>query len=288
RWVRVTGGADDIFQVSAGGNAMRYREEDVRPMGRGAAGVRGMKLKSGDKVVSMDVVARDDPAAEMLIVLENGYGKRTKTSAFSVHNRGGLGMRVANVTGRAGKVVTGQVLTASAGDMLIISSRGQTIRTKLQSAKLLSREAQGVIVMRLNSGDKVASVTVIPPEEVVESSGGDTRGVGSDSPRVEEPPEVKGAAGKMVVPSTTAAKSAKPLPRVKKAGKTLKVKQSLTSPSSVKEASNKKKLILKRAKKLAVSKKFPAKKTSKLDNYPPRKQGTDRNLWGSNKKDKYF
>ena len=121
-----TGGSDDIFMVSRNGMTIRFSEGDVRPMGRSAAGVRGMRLRPGDEVVSCDV-GRDD--ADLLIVTDAGYGKRTKLEHFSVQGRGGQGVRGIRLTQRRGYVVA--ALMASLEDeLIVVASAGVVIRIR--------------------------------------------------------------------------------------------------------------------------------------------------------------
>ncbi|MFA6082090.1 MAG: DNA gyrase subunit A [Patescibacteria group bacterium] len=165
RWVRTTTGSDKVIEVSSNGQAIYFDETDVRVMGRSAAGVRGMKLRANDSVMAMDVVSNTvnaDP--DLLIVLENGFGKRTALSHFTLQQRGGIGMRAANCTDRTGHIIGMYVLNSNNGDVLMISQRGQVLRTKLNTIKRLGRDTQGVTMMKLPNDDKVASVTIIYDE----------------------------------------------------------------------------------------------------------------------------
>jgi DNA gyrase subunit A len=152
-----TSGTDDIFMVSRRGMTIRFTEDDVRAMGRAAAGVRGMKLKAGDEVVSCDV-ARDDTA--ILMVTEAGYGKRTQLDKFNVQGRGGQGVIGIRLTGKKGEVVAA-FMVGLEDEIVAVSSGGTTIRTGVRDISSQGRDATGVRVMNLDDGHTVASVAVI-------------------------------------------------------------------------------------------------------------------------------
>lgn len=171
KWVKTTSGMDKVFMASAKGNAIFFDEKDIRPMGRSAAGVRGIHLRGDDYAVGIDIVLPSlEEKAQALVVLENGFGKRTPLSHFKVQLRGGMGMRVANVTQKTGKIVSMNVVYGDVADVMIASNLGQMIRMSLESIKVLSRDTQGVTLVRLKSPDKVASVTVVTKsaEEMVQ------------------------------------------------------------------------------------------------------------------------
>ena len=153
-----TSGTDDIFMVSHSGMTIRFNEGDVRPMGRSAAGVRGMKLKSAeDRVVSVDV-ARDDTA--ILIMTEAGYGKRTQLDKFNVQGRGGQGVRGIKLTGKKGHVVAA-FMVGLEDEIVAVASGGVTIRMEVREISSQGRDATGVRIMNLDEGQVVASVTPI-------------------------------------------------------------------------------------------------------------------------------
>ena len=158
-WTRVTSGEDEVFIVSRDGKSIRFSEGQIRAMGRSAAGVRGIRLKSGDEVVQMDVFR--DPEAKLLVVMENGLGKMSKVDLYRGQNRGGSGIKVANITAKTGKVAGARVIsTGMSGDLLLVSEKGQTIRMPLADVKTSGRATQGVILMR-QKGDKITSVSLI-------------------------------------------------------------------------------------------------------------------------------
>ncbi|MBV8462090.1 MAG: DNA gyrase subunit A, partial [Acidimicrobiales bacterium] len=155
-----THGSDDVFIVTKSGMAIRFSEEDVRPMGRDAAGVRGIRLKGDDEVVSCDV-ARDE--ADILIVTDAGYGKRTKVERFNRQGRGGQGVRGIRLTAKRGRVV-GAFMTSLDDDILLISTSGIVIRTTAREVSSQGRDATGVRVMNLDDGDAVAAVARVGAE----------------------------------------------------------------------------------------------------------------------------
>jgi len=165
-YVKLTSGSDKIMLVSREGQAIYFTESDVRAMGRSAAGVRGIRLREGDQLISMDVVkTAQAPQTSLLTVLENGYGKRTQVNYFRDQSRGGLGVKAAKLTAKTGKLVTARAISSTRGDLVLVSAQGQIIRIALNSVKQLGRDTQGVRLMRISSGDKVASATVIFKEE---------------------------------------------------------------------------------------------------------------------------
>lgn len=166
KWIRFTDGTKEIVISTQMGQAIRFNESDVRPMGRNARGVRGIKLRPGDMVVAMDVVTED---TNIFVISELGYGKRTKVSHFTAHKRGGVGIRSAVVNNKTGKLVGVRSLTDESNEIIIISAQGQTIRLGLTDIPELGRATQGVRIMRLNSGDSVAAVAlVLEPEKEAE------------------------------------------------------------------------------------------------------------------------
>jgi DNA gyrase subunit A len=152
-----TSGDDDIFMVSRKGTTIRFAESDVRPMGRAAAGVRGMKLRAGDEVVSVDV-ARDDTA--ILLITEEGYGKRTQLDRFNRQTRGGQGVIGIRLTGKKGEVVAAFMVGLD-DEIVAVSSGGVTIRMGVRQISSQGRDATGVRVMNLDDGQTVASVAPI-------------------------------------------------------------------------------------------------------------------------------
>lgn len=168
-WVKPTGGDDEIIIVTTRGQAIRFAEKDLRPMGRAAAGVKGIKLSKDDRVVGMDIIKKSDfKNAKLLVVLEKGFGKMSHIKDYRLQKRGGGGIKTAKITEKTGELVSAMVITGenlpeyAKGDLIIISRIGQVIRLPLKSVKLAGRATQGVRLMRSKeTKDKVASVTLI-------------------------------------------------------------------------------------------------------------------------------
>jgi DNA gyrase subunit A len=154
-----TTGNDDIILATKNGISIRFREKDIRPMGRGAAGVKGLRLKGSDEVIGMDVIEKKPNKQYLLMVMENGYGKRTEISQYKIQGRGGSGVKAAKITSKTGPAILSSILEdgVEEEDLIVISRKGQVIRTSVKSISLLGRATQGVRIMRLDEGDKVAS-----------------------------------------------------------------------------------------------------------------------------------
>src|SRR3989338_4187553 len=163
RWVKTTSGSDEIVLVTSDGNAMRFKEVDVRPMGRGAGGVIGMRLGKGAEVVGTEVVPgkSNDKALKILAVMANGYGKRTPLAMYKVQHRGGKGIMTAKITPKTGNLVSAHITSDEEESIIAISSKGQVIKTELKSISVLGRATRGVLFLRLDSGKKVASIVLV-------------------------------------------------------------------------------------------------------------------------------
>src|SRR3989344_3967114 len=152
---------DEIFLSTAKGQSIRFKEGDVRAMGRAAGGVRGVRLGAGDTIVGADVIPKGSKGLEVLVVSRNGYGKATKTSEYKVQGRGGSGIKTINVTAKSGPLITSRIISKQEGvmadEIVVISKKGQVIRTALKEIPSLSRSTQGVRVMKLRDGDAIAS-----------------------------------------------------------------------------------------------------------------------------------
>jgi DNA gyrase subunit A len=159
--VVATSGTDDIFEVTRNGMTIRFNEEDVRAMGRDAAGVRGIRLRAGDAVVSCDVAADD---TDILLVTDAGYGKRTKLERFNRQARGGQGVRGIRLTGKRGSVVAAFMIGLDE-EILLVSSGGVVIRTAAREIASQGRDATGVRVMNLDEGQSVAAVARVNLED---------------------------------------------------------------------------------------------------------------------------
>ena len=160
RWIQKTTGVNDVIISTSAGQAIRFNEKDARPMGRSARGVRGVRLRPNDQVVGMDVV--DDDNRKLLVISENGYGKATKVSNFPSHKRGGVGIKAAVVTAKTGPIIAVHTLELDITEVLLISTGGQAIRVSIKDIPTLGRTTQGVRIMRMREGDKVASLGLMP------------------------------------------------------------------------------------------------------------------------------
>lgn len=163
RWIQKTSGSNDVVISTSAGQAIKFNEKDARPMGRSARGVRGVRLRPHDSVVGMDIVG--DDSQKLLVISENGYGKMTMVTNFPLHKRGGVGIKAAIVTAKTGPIVTVHSLIPDTKEILVISSGGQTIRVGLKDIPTLGRTTQGVRIMRLGEGDKVASIGSISEQD---------------------------------------------------------------------------------------------------------------------------
>ena len=161
-------GGDEIILATKKGTAVRFKEKDIREMGRQASGVKGIRLKGKDNVVGMDIIR--NPKSEirnpklteyLLVVTEQGYGKRTDLKEYRLQGRGGSGIKTANITPKTGDLVASFLLSGSEEDLIVISQKGQVIRTNISQIPKLSRSTQGVKLMKLEEGDRVASATCI-------------------------------------------------------------------------------------------------------------------------------
>lgn len=162
-WVWATTGTDEIVITTGGGQAIHFKESDVRPMGRAAAGVRGIKLRKDDFVVGMDRILKGQKGNQLLIISENGFGKRTDLRQYKVQKRGGSGIKTAKVTAKTGKLVGANIVNVDniEGDVIVTSAKGQIIRIPLKSISVLGRATQGVKIMRPQEGDKVSAAAVL-------------------------------------------------------------------------------------------------------------------------------
>ncbi len=163
--VDVTNGEKDIILGASNGKGIRFSESDIRPMGRISAGVRGLKVEEGEKMVGMAIVNTDGD--EIVIVTEKGYGKRTNVDAFRVQVRGGKGVKALNVTNKNGKMVA---LTTVRGDedLLVITDKGMVIRTHLDQILTIGRDTQGVCIIKINEGQVAASIAIVPRNDDID------------------------------------------------------------------------------------------------------------------------
>jgi DNA gyrase subunit A len=151
------------FEVILGtkeGQSIRFKETDIREMGRGAGGVRAIKLGKGDSVIGVDYITKEMKDAGFLTMSENGLGKKTNVKEYKTQNRGGSGIKTAKVTAKTGKLIIGKIVGAE-GELIAISKKGQVIKVDLATIPSLGRQTQGVTIMKLRPGDSIASLTCL-------------------------------------------------------------------------------------------------------------------------------
>jgi len=168
QWVRLTSGSDELIFAADDGKSVRFTETDVRPTGRVTMGVKGLKLRPGARAAGMEIV---DPDALLLVVSENGYGKLTPLEEYRVQGRSGQGIYTMQVTAKTGKLVGIQVVKDPNEELMVVSTKGQVIRTDLSEVRQTGRQAQGVIIMRLNEGDTVGTIAGVGDREDIEEEG---------------------------------------------------------------------------------------------------------------------
>jgi len=188
---QITDGGCDVMLFSDAGKAVRFEESDVRPMGRAARGVRGMKLGEGQRVVSM-LVAKDETQT-VLTATENGYGKRTPISEYTRHGRGTQGMIAIQTTERNGKLI-GALLVNEQDELMLVSTGGVLIRTKVAQIREMGRSTQGVSLISLDEGTKLAGIAKVLESdeengESAENESSDPAAQPEDGPGRELPPE---------------------------------------------------------------------------------------------------
>ena len=175
---KLTSGNAEVMIAARDGKAIRFNESTVRPIGRVGAGVRGISIEDGDEVVGM-ICVEPDSKQDVLVLSENGYGKRTDLDEYRITNRGGKGVKTINITEKTGKLISIQAVTDD-NDLMIINRSGLTIRTAVSQIRLAGRATQGVRIINLREGDAIASVMAVPAageeEEVQPAEGVETRG----------------------------------------------------------------------------------------------------------------
>jgi len=149
--------ADEVILVTKKGQSVRFKQKDLRPMGRNASGVKGIKLSAGDEVIAMEIIKPEAEKQYLLVMSENGYSKRTKIGEYRLQKRGGSGIKTAKLTAKTGNLVFGEVVCEEIQEIIVISQKGQVIRSPLKSVSVLGRSASGVRVIRLKPNDKAAS-----------------------------------------------------------------------------------------------------------------------------------
>ena len=160
---KLTSGQAEVMIAARDGKAIRFNESTVRPIGRVGAGVRGISIEESDEVVGM-ICVEPDSKQDVLVLSENGYGKRTDLDEYRITNRGGKGVKTINVTEKTGKLISIQAVTDD-NDLMIINRSGLTIRTAVSQIRLAGRATQGVRIINLREGDAIASVIAVPANE---------------------------------------------------------------------------------------------------------------------------
>ena len=158
KWAKFSSGQDEVVLTTSNGQAIRFRESNVRSMGRTATGVRGIRLKGSDYASSMNVVEKDKAKdLRLLVVMANGFGKQTPLSQYKIQGRGGSGVKTANITTKTGILMDARLVSIEK-ELIALSAKGQIIRTEITSVRTASRATQGVRIMNVASGDKLIGI----------------------------------------------------------------------------------------------------------------------------------
>ena len=187
---KLTSGQAEVMIAARDGKAIRFNESTVRPIGRVGAGVRGISIEESDEVVGM-ICVEPDSKQDVLVLSENGYGKRTDLDEYRITNRGGKGVKTINVTEKTGKLISIQAVTDD-NDLMIINRSGLTIRTAVSQIRLAGRATQGVRIINLREGDAIASVMAVPAagDEDEEVQSAEVAATGNDAtPEADHPAE---------------------------------------------------------------------------------------------------
>jgi DNA gyrase subunit A len=228
--VRMSSGKDDLMMVSKSGHAIRFNEKLARPMGRGTAGVKGMNVADkGNEVLSLDVVDNQDKKGELLVVTENGYGKRTSISEYPIKGRGGKGVLTAKLTAKKGGLAGARVVREGQ-ELIFISQTGMVQRNAVSGISRMGRPTQGVRVMNLKKGDRVSAVALVV--ESTDTNGNDDGDAATEAPVEDEAPTAETVAeeaaaaeaagngeAKVTRSSGSSASLPKPRPKAKPASK---------------------------------------------------------------------
>ena len=158
-----------MMLVTAKGQSIRFKESDIREMGRGASGVKAMRLRKGDYVVGTGIIKKNaknlqsgkEGGSELLVIMEKGYGKKTKLAEYKTQKRGGSGIKTAKITPKTGSLCAAHVVVSPDEEVVAISKKSQVIRTDVKEIATLGRQTQGVRIMKLREGDSIASLTCL-------------------------------------------------------------------------------------------------------------------------------
>ena len=167
QWVVLTSGDDEVIFATTDGKAVRFHEREVRAMSRDTMGVTGLRLRAGAKAAGMEIV---NPSAFLLVVSEKGYGKLTPLEEYPIHHRGGQGVYTLQVTDKTGNLVGIRVVDDVNEELMVVSAQGQVIRTDLSQVRITGRQAQGVIIMRMNEDDAVGSIAGVGEREEIDDA----------------------------------------------------------------------------------------------------------------------
>jgi len=170
KWCKTANKEAEIMIITKNGKSIRFKEKDINPIGRAGMGVRGIRIKTDDKVVSMDTI-KDPEDTSLLVIMENGLGKMSKVTTFRLQSRGGTGVKAANITTKTGKIVGATTISKESNhDIILISKNGQIIRLNIKQIPSQGRSTQGVYLMRLKNKDTIASLSIIPTLENEEAA----------------------------------------------------------------------------------------------------------------------
>ena len=159
KWVKISSGADEIFIATGLGQAIRFKESQLRPMGRSASGVRAIKLKKDDFVAGLDIIKKEK-IGNILIVTENGFAKQTALKQYKTQSRGGSGIKTANINSKTKKIIAAQLISDEE-EILALSAKGQIIKTEIKTIRTAGRATSGVRIMKLKEGDKIAGIVIL-------------------------------------------------------------------------------------------------------------------------------
>jgi DNA gyrase subunit A len=158
---RFVDSGDSVILATNQGQSIRFKESDIREMGRTAGGVRAMKLKKGDEIIGTDIISKEDKDVTLLIMSANGFGKRSALKDYKIQKRGGSGIKTAKVTTKTGKLIVSKAITEAETELIAISKNSQVIRVDIKEVPVLGRQTQGVRIMKLREGDSIASLTCL-------------------------------------------------------------------------------------------------------------------------------